>query len=297
MRTRDLTDLVLLASIWGASYLFMRVATPEFGAIALIEVRVLVAAVVLMPFFLAREKLYSVLQYWREFLIVGAMNSAIPFCLIAYATLQLSAGYAGVLNASAPLFGAVIAVIWLGEYLDGSRRVGLALGFLGVFVLAWPEIDSSPGPATMAVAAVILAASCYGWCASYMRLHTGHIETLTKVTGSMVGASILLAPPAIWTWPENSISVQSWLAVAALGAVCTGVAYLLYFRLISSIGASQAISVTYMVPAFAVLWGMLFLDEQVTLLMLIGSAVILGGTALATGAFSLARFRPTGRDT
>ena len=297
MQTRDITDLILLASIWGASYLFMRVAAPEFGAIALIEIRVLVAALVLLPFLLARTKLSSILPYWRELLIVGAMNSAIPFCLIAYATLHLSAGYAGVLNAGAPLFGAVIAVIWLGEQLDASLRVGFVLGFLGVFVLAWPEIDANLGPSTLAVLAAILAAACYGWAASYTRLYTAHIETLAKVTGSMAGASIVLAPFAIMTWPDTPISAKSWMSVAALGAICTGVAYLLYFRLISSIGPSQAISVTYMVPAFAVLWGMLFLDEQITAPMLIGSAIILGGTALATGALSLSRTDVRGSDT
>lgn len=287
MQTRDRTDLVLLASIWGASYLFMRMSSAEFGPVALIAARVVIAALVLLPFFLRQSRTAVALQHWRQLLVVGAMNCALPFCLIAYSTLHLSAGLAGVINASAPLFGAIIASVWLGEHLDGSRRVGLFIGFLGVMVLAWPTANTAPNSSTLAVLAALLAAACYGWGASYTRRHASHIDTLTAVTGSMLGASLVLLPFAVFMWPTTAISVSSWLAVIGLGAVCTGLAYLLYFRLISRIGPSGAISVTYLVPAFAVLWGMLFLGETITTSMVVGSVIILSGTALATGAMRL----------
>ncbi|MFT5484068.1 MAG: drug/metabolite transporter (DMT)-like permease [Halieaceae bacterium] len=280
MQLRDFIDLLTLAALWGASYLFMKVAVPEFGPFAMVEMRVLAAALLFLPVLIWRRGIATVVDNWRPLLIVGAMNSAIPFCFIAYGALHVSAGFAGMVNASTPLFGAVVAAIWLRERLGLVRIVGLFVGFVGVTILVWGKLDGNFTASTTAVLAMLMAAACYGWSASYMRLKIAHLDGFTAVTGSMFGAALLFMPVAIWFWPEQAVSAKSWVAVAILGGVCTGLAYLLYFRLIARLGPIRAISVTFMVPMFALVWGRLFLGETFTVSMIAGGAIILCGTAL-----------------
>ena len=291
MKTRDIFELLLLAALWGASFLFMRVATPEFGPVALIEIRVVIAALFLLPILAVRTGIGALKAHWGHVFAVGALNSAFPFCLLAFSTLYLTGGFAAIVNATSPLFAGIVAWFWLGDKLNSSRIAGLVIGFGGVVILVWNKISFQLDGAALAIPAAILASLFYGVAANYTKKNLSSANSLAVATGSQIGASILLLPGAILLWPENSISAQAWASVIVMGIASTGIAYILYFRLIAHVGPAKAITVTFLVPAFAVLWGAIFIDEHLTTNMVFGSAVILTGTALATGLIALRKSR------
>jgi len=280
---RDGLDLLVLAAVWGGSFLFMRIAVPEFGPAALMELRVGLAALVLLPVALARGRLAVLARHWPAILLVGAFNAAVPFLLYAYAAQSLGAGFLSVANASAPVWGAVIGWAWLKDRLPAMRLVGLAFGMVGIVVLVWDKLDFSDGGTGPAVLAAVCAPVFYGIAANATKRYLSGVDALANATGSMLAASLLLLPLAVWQWPAQPVSVQAWTATVLLAVLCTGAAYVLFFRLIASVGPTGAVSVTFLVPVFGVLWGMVFLDETVTLRMLAGAGTILAGTALALG--------------
>lgn len=277
---RDLAELGLLGAIWGGSFLLMRVAAPEFGPLALIELRVAIAAAVLAAAAAACGELRALRRHAGPLLLVGAINSAIPFALFAFATLTLPAGDAAVLNSTAPLFAALVALLWLRERLARPQALGLLLGFAGVVLLVWPKLALDAD--RLAIGAGLLAALGYGIAAHYSKRRLAGVAPLAISAGSQIGASLLLLPFAVWAWPDAPPSTTAWLCAAALGVLCTGLAYLLYFRLIARLGAGRALAVTYLIPAFGMLWGFLFLGEPITPGMLLGGAVVLLGIALVT---------------
>ncbi|HKX44112.1 MAG TPA: DMT family transporter [Burkholderiaceae bacterium] len=287
MRRRDLAELLLLASLWGASFLFMRMGAAQFGPLPLAWVRVTGAVLVLLPVLALNGETAALKAHWRKIALVGITNSALPFALFAYALLTITGSLAAVFNAATPLFGAVIAWGWLKNRLDAPRVAGLVIGFAGVFWLAWDKASFKGDPdsvkATLAVGASLLAALSYGFSANYTKKHTGDVPPMALATGSQISAAVVLAVPALWSWPATMPSAAPWLAAVALAVLCTGIAYILYFRLIANAGAANALSVTFLVPVFAVIWGALFLAEVPTHTMLASCAVILFGTALTTG--------------
>lgn len=290
MRSRDLVDLVALGFLWGASFLFMRIAGPEFGAFALAEVRVVIAALVLLPMLLARGQGSELTGNWIPLGILGIHNTALPFFLFTWATLYLSAGVSGILNATAPIFTAIVAWVWLGEKLTISRSAGLLVGIVGVWLLVGNKVGASMGNTTLAVIAALGGSFLYGIGGNFTRRYASHVKSLAVATGSQVGAALVLFPIAVLTWPDTPISLTAWAAAIAMGLFSTALAYILYFRLIANTGPTNAITVTYLIPLFAMLLGALVIDEPVTASMVAGCAVILLGTALATGLLRL----PTG---
>lgn len=288
MNVRGASELVFLAAIWGSSFLFMRVAAPEFGPLALIAVRVTVAAVFLTSVLVAQRGLAELRGRWLDFALVGALNSAIPFTLFAFATLSLPAGYSSVLNATVPLFGAVLGFVWLGERLARLRVLGLALGFGGVIGLVWQKLALA-GDRT-AVAAGLAAAVLYALSAHVARRRLHDVAPLAIAAKSQIAASLLLAPFALANLPDHVPTLRAWGFAAVLGVVCTGLAYVLYFRLLAAVGASRSMTVTYLIPLFGILWGAQFLDEPLAANMLAGGAAILLGVALVVrGAGTPAR--------
>jgi drug/metabolite transporter (DMT)-like permease len=287
MSRRSLFDLFVLGALWGAAFLFMRMATAEFGPAPLVFIRVAGASVMLMPLLLLRGELPALRQHWRVLALVGVINSALPFFLFMVAALVLNAGLMAVFNATAPIWGAIVAWAWLGDKPAKSRMLGLAIGVLGVVFLSWGKADFKAGdqgisPA-VGIAACIAAAMLYGVAANVSRKHLVGVPPMAMAAGTQLSAAVVMLLPALWTWPSRMPSTTGWAAAAALAVGCTGLAYVLFFRLIAHAGATNAISVTFLIPAYAMLWGWLFLDEQPTGTMLIGCAVILLGTALATG--------------
>ena len=274
MRSRDLVDLVALGFLWGASFLFMRIAGPEFGAFALVEVRVVIAALVLLPMLLARGQGSELTGNWRPLGILGIHNTALPFLLFTWATLYLSAGTSAILNATAPIFAAVIAWAWLGEKLTISRAGGLLVGIVGVWLLVGDKIGASVGNTMLAVIAALGGSFLYGIGGNFTRRYASHIKPLAVATGSQAGAALVLLPVAILTWPDSSISPTAWAAAIVMGLFSTALAYILYFRLIANTGPTNAITVTYLIPLFAMVLGALVIDEPITASMAVGCAVI-----------------------
>jgi drug/metabolite transporter (DMT)-like permease len=296
MRFSDVVDLLVLSALWGASFIFMRIAAPELGPVVLGFLRAVIAALFLLPFLLLRVGTAELKMHWKKLAMVGILNSAIPFFLLAFATLSLSGGFASIVNATAPLWAAVIAWIWLSEKLDGSRTAGLIIGFAGVVVLVWNKAGIDLPGVFLAVLAAISAAFFYGLGANFTKRYMQGINTLVVAAGSMVAAAIVLLPGAMLYWPSDPVSTRAWVAITIMGIASTGIAYVLYFRLIVNVGPAKAITVTYLVPGFAVIWGAMFIDEKLTMNMVIGCAIILTGTALATGMLSLGRSSAASED-
>ncbi|MET0555738.1 MAG: DMT family transporter [Vicinamibacteria bacterium] len=276
----DVARLVVLAAIWGASFLFMRVAAPPLGPIATADLRVVLASVTLLAWlrFAGIELRWR--EHWRFYLVVGLITSALPFALWAFSALHLPASYLVVLNATSPIFGALVAALWLGDRLTARVAFGLAAGVAGVAMLVgFGPLRPSP-MILWAIAAGAVAALCYAIAAAYMKRRSARVDAAAVATGSQLGASLalapLLAPLPPFAWPTPG----EWAAVVLLGVLCTGIAYLLYFRLIADVGPTRALTVTFLIPAFGMLWGALFLGEAITPTMAAGCGLVLVGTAL-----------------
>ena len=287
LKLTELGELIALGAIWGASFLFMRTATPEFGAIALVVLRTGIAALVLFPALLMARKYLDLKQHWWAILVVGLINTAIPFTLFSYATVHLGAGFGSILNATAPMFGAVIAFIWLKDSLSNMAIIGLFVGFCGVAVISAERSGIELELAWLPIGAALAATCAYGLAACFTKKHLGGVSTLAIATGSQAFAALALIPLVFFNLPEKMPSTSAWLQVLTLGVLCTAVAYILYFRLIANIGAARAITVAYLVPVFGVLWGIIFLGEVLTPMMILGASLILVGVAMTTGLIKL----------
>ena len=230
---------------------------------------------------------------WRPIFVVGLLNSAIPFACFAFALLAITTGLSAILNATVPLFGAVVAWLWLKDRPTHSRILGLVIGFGGVAMLAWDQATFKPDASGIApgwaVLACLLATVCYAIAASATKRYLGGLPALVTAAGSQIAATAALALPTIWLWPARLPSVHAWLGLVMVGVACTGIAYVLYFRLIEHAGPARALAVTFVVPVFAVIYGAVFLGESVTGWMLFCGAVIVCGTALSTGLLALRR--------
>ena len=288
-----LGQFIALAAIWGSSFMFMRIGAHEFGALPAAGLRVTIAALFLLPLPLARGLGPQLAQHWKKVLFVGVFNSAIPFVCFTFALLSISTGLSAILNAGVPLFGALVAWVWLKDRPHGLRVLGLLIGFAGVALLAWDKASFKPDASGLssgwAVLACLLACLCYALAASYTKRYLGGLPALVTATGSQLGATLSLALPTLWLWPQQNPGTGAWLALLALGVLCTGVAYILYFWLIETIGPARALTVTFVLPVFAVVYGLLFLGETVSLWMLLCAAIIICGTALSADLIKLRR--------
>ena len=276
MRPADTARLVALAAIWGASFLFMRIVAPALGPVVTAELRTLIAGIALALYFTLVGLSAEWRRFGRHYVVVGILSSALPFLLWAYAALSLPAGLLSVLNATAPMFGAVCSAVLLGERLSARRIAGLVVGVLGVALLSRPEAGAALH--YPAIAGALAACFCYGLVATYIKRWASQVPSRSMAAGSQLAAGILLTP-LIPLWPPMAAPTPLVVAsILALGLVCSAIAYLLYFRLIADIGATGALTVTYLIPVFGVLWGVLFLGETVSLSMLAGAVLVVLGT-------------------
>ncbi len=284
MRPRDVFDLVILGAIWGGAFPLLRIAAPEFGSVPLVFVRVVVASVVLV---IVARGFARMREHAGQLLFLGLLNTAVPFALFAFATLYVTAGLAALLNSTTPMFGALVSYLWLGERLTFLRVLGIVIGFAGVGSIVWGQIGTHAEGAALGVAAGLLASAMYGVAANVARKKLATLDAQTVSAGSVVSATVALLPLAIIRWPSEAPSPAAWASAVVLGLVCTALAYLMYFRLIRNTGPSKAVTVTFLIPLFGILWGALFLDEPVTPALIGSCALILAGTALATGLVRL----------
>lgn len=279
-------EFLLLAALWGSSFLFMREGAHEFGPFPTAWVRVTLAALILTPVLVWRREVPVLVVHWRKAMSAGVLNAGIPFACYAYALMHINTGLTSILNATTPLFGALIAWFWLGDKLNATRALGLALGFTGVVLLASDVpggISFKEGGSGLAVAACLVATLCYGISGSFTKRHLQNVPSLVTTTGSLWGASLGLGIPALLAWPNQSPSLHAWAALGIAGLMCTALAYVLFFRLMTRTGPARAMTVTYLIPVFANLLGVIFLDEVVTHWMMGCAVVIVAGTALASG--------------
>ncbi|HMS26696.1 MAG TPA: DMT family transporter [Burkholderiaceae bacterium] len=284
-------EFIVLAAIWGASFLFTRIGALEFGALPTAFVRVLVASLFLLPILLWSGHWNAFKKNAASIMFVGLLNSGIPFALYAYAVLSISTGLSAILNATVPLFGAIVAWVWLKDKPSHSRILGLFIGFVGVALLAGDKASFKPGGTGWAILACLLATSCYAIAASYTKRYLMGVPPMATATGSQIGAALGLALPAVWLWPTQAPSMHAWGAMAIVAIFCTGIAYVLYFRLIEAAGPSRTLTVTFMIPVFAIVYGAIFLGEELTWWMILCGCIIICGTALATGLVKLKAFR------
>lgn len=289
MTKRDGFDLLALGAIWGAAFMFIRIAVPHFGPIALVEVRVVLAALVIVAMLALRGRMGEFKGRWKAFAIIGALNTAVPFALFAYATRTIPAGFAAVLNSSTPLWGAVIGRAVFGERLGVDRTIGLLVGFCGVVILVVPKLTVGGG--ALAIGAALGGAALYAMAAHLTRRLLPGVSSLAISGGSLVASAAMLALPALWLRPTVMPPMSAWWSVIALALAGTALGYILYFRLLESVGATGAMAVTYLIPLFGMVWGWMFLDEVATSTMLVGCGCILAGVAVTTGMLSRWRTR------
>lgn len=274
-------ELVLLAAVWGISFMFQRVAAPEFGTTPLSELRLAFGAIVLLPFLWRQRRAFPP-GIWPKIVMVGAINSAVPFALFAWAAQNAPAGISAITNAMAVLFTALVGFMFFGERI-GIRRAGaLMVGFAGVVVLASGK--TAGASLGWAVAAGCAAAFLYGVGVHLLRRYFSGLPQAALAAATLGTSALLMLPFAIVQWPTTPVSMEAWLSAGLLGVVCTGLAYAIYYRLVQRIGASRAVTVTYLVPLFAVGWAWWLLDEPLTLSMGVAGLLILGSVAISQNA-------------
>ncbi|MFB9286805.1 DMT family transporter [Pseudoduganella plicata] len=282
MSTANLLRLFLLAAIWGGSFLFMRIAAPVLGPGWLIELRVVFAALFLAAIALMLKKSLDLRRYWKHYAILGLFNAAIPFVLFAYAAKTLSASLLSVLNATAPMWAALIAAVWQRQMVTPRVLLGLVLGTAGVALLVGTDRLSTQDGALLAIGAALLAPFNYGIATVYAKSAPA-VEPFSNAHGSMWAGAVLTLP-ALFMFPQPAMPSTGILGAAiALGVLCSGVAYLLYYGLVRDVGPTSALTVTFLAPLFGILWGTVFLQEAVGWTTLAGAGIVIAGTILVTG--------------
>ncbi|OFA31974.1 hypothetical protein BAE46_06955 [Glaciecola punicea] len=292
MRMQDFLELLLLGAIWGSSFMLIKWAAPEFGIFALVEVRAIGATILLIPFVFLKGQQQDLFKYWPQLLVVGLLNTAIPFCLFNYSLLHIEAGLAAILNGTAPMFGMLVAYLFLKETIGWVGLVGVLMGFAGVVLISYAQATNA-NASVWPVLAILLATLCYGIVASYLKHSMSHVKPFAIAGGSQFFAALVLAPFALMNLPETMPSSRALTSALLLSFVCTGFAYVLYFDLIAKIGPSRALTVGYLVPLFGVLWGYIILNESLTIKELAGGALVIIGVMLATNIFSRFKRKPS----
>lgn len=273
-------ELGLLGAIWGASFLFMRIAADDFGPAPLVALRLGLGSLVLLPF-LWRARARFPARLWPKLALIGAINSALPFLLFAWGAQRAPAGVGAIANAMTVLFTALVGFLFFGERIGTRRAVALLAGFAGVVVLASGKVAGmSVG---WAAAAGALASLSYGLGINLVRRHLTGLPPAAVASATLGSAALLVLPFALATWPETPVPAASWWSAVALGVLCTGAAFVMYYRLIARIGASRASTVTYLIPLFGVGWAWMLLGEPLTWTMAVAGALILGSVAFSQG--------------
>ena len=288
---RDISELIFLSAIWGSSFLFLRLTSPVFGPIFLIEMRVLSGLAVLLPLVLFLGKLAEFQKHWKMIAAVSLMNMAIPFCFFAFSAVYIGAGLLSIINATVPIFSACVAYVVYQERLSRSSLLGLLIGFLGVVVLMFNPGESFGSSGWLAILSSLFACLLYGAAINLTVNNLQGITGLTITAGGLFVSSAVLLPFAFWARPEVFPVGNIWWSVFALGIVCTGFGFVMFYRLIDRIGAGRAIMTTYLIPVFSILWGNIFLGESVTLIMVVGCILVLLGVGLTTKKSNIDKVR------
>lgn len=280
----------MLSALWGGSYLFMRLAIVSLSPFVIAEFRLFIASIFLGILLLCknswRQYLYLPRRLWPKLLFIAIFNAALPFTVIAYAIQFINAGTGAILNSTSPLWSALIATIWFKDRLTFSRILGLFVGFIGVVFLMWGKASLGSTGTGLAILAAMVGTLSYGISTNFLKHYAQGLHPLTVTFWSLFISFLLLLVPASLTFDFESITVLALLGVIGLGVLSTAIANILFFGLAERISPTIAITVTFLVPVFSMLWGDLFLQEHVTLRMLLGALIVLVGTALVLGLIS-----------
>jgi drug/metabolite transporter (DMT)-like permease len=282
MNRTAFAQLLCLGALWGAAFMFMRIAVPEFGAFALAGARIAMAAVaMLLLVFILREPTH-LKTHWKKYFVIGGINTALPFIAYSFAALHIPAGYSAIANSTTPIWVAIIGGFWFKEKLLWTKWLGIAFAFTGVIALVGLQPIATTPVVIVAMLLCLGSAAMYATASYLIKRYLFDVSGIAGATGMVWGSLMWLSAPALWAAPAAMPSTKAWFAVAALALGCTALAYVLFFHLIKTIGPQRASSVAFLFPAFAALWGWLFLDEPITINMWIGMALVFAGTALVS---------------
>lgn len=287
--------LLTLAAVWGASFLFIAIAVDDLGAVGVSEGRVVLAVIGLVAYAAAVRRLPALRARWRGYLLLGTINAALPFFLISAAEETIPASLAAIVNATAPLFSALGAAIWLAQPMGRRNAAGLGLGVAGVALVVGLAPVHLGVTTLLAVGASLTAAAAYAVGGHLVKLRFAGETPLALAIGQQVAAMAVLLPFLAVIPPRHVPGTGTVWAIVGLGLACTALAYILYFRLIAELGATGALTVTYLVPVFGVLWAALFRGEHITGGMIAGAVVVMAGVLLVTSR-NTSRFRLSGRE-
>ena len=266
--------ITILGAVWGSAFMFIKIATPELGPIALVNIRLAVAGLIFIPFLLQEKYLKHFRSNLKNILVLSIVNTALPFSLFAYASLESSSNMLSILNGTTAIMAVVISTIWLKVKLNLFQIIGVFVGLFGIVVLANPD---NVYISTKATIFCLGAAFCYALSANYIQKFAYKTNTIVLIGWSLVLASIFLLPLTICNLPSQFPSNNAIFSILWLGVISTGIAFLGYVRLIEKVGAVKTATVTYFIPVFGVIWGYVFLDEPITIQILIGMILILTG--------------------
>lgn len=286
MSLLQLGALTLLGAIWGASFIFIRIAVEPFGPIFLMLIRVALAGILLFGFAKFNGAKLNIRPHWRKFLVLGALSSAIPFTLIGWAELTITGSMAAILNSTTPLFAAGVAAVFLGERLTIYKIIGAVMGIIGVSFIVGGSPITFDTMFILATLASLGAAFCYALGGVFAKRAFVGVDNMSMSTGQMIGATAILMPVSVINIPHEVPPTHAILALLGLAIFATAIAYRLYFYLIISAGPTKALTVTLLVPVFGVIWGALLLNEPISSGMLMGLVIILLSVGLVTGMIS-----------
>ncbi len=279
MSRQDTLRLLLLSAIWGASFIFIRLLAPVLGPVVTVEARLFIAGAILLGYFALIRLDVQWRLYWRHYLVLGLLNSGIPFLLFAFAALHMPAGYSAILNAATPMFGAILGVYVLREALTRRKVLGLCMGALGVVLIVQVGAVQYSLWFFLAALACIMGTFCYALAAVYLQKYAKHLNPLAVAGATQWSIGLLFLPLALAFPPRMAVTWAATAHLLALAVLCSVVAYVMFYRLTATIG-TRVLTVTYLIPMFAMIWAWLFLGEPMTWVMLAGGALIMLGTAL-----------------
>ena len=282
MRAGDVGRLVALAAIWGAAFIFLRVAAPVLGPAWTSELRVLLGGLVLLAWLRLNGFDPGLRRYARSYLLLGSVTIALPFTLYAFASMHAPASLLSIVNATAPIFGLTWSAAFGDERITPRKAAGLVLGMAGVALIAQPSGIAMGPQLGWAIAAALGACCAYGATGVLVKRLSEGASARGMAAGNQLAAALVLLPLLLVMPPNAPPSALVIANVLGLALLASGVAFVLYFRLIADVGATRALTVTYLIPLFGVFWGWLFLGEALPASALGGGALILGGTVLVT---------------
>ena len=281
MELKDWILLTALAAIWGSAFMFIKISAVVFGPILLVTLRLLIAGLVFMPFLLRESKRQLFKPYFPSILIIAIVSNAVPFSMFAYASLGATSNMLGILNGTTAFLTTVIAYFWLKEFVTSKQIIGLILGFIGVLILVNPSNGSTTFIASMCA---MIGSLCYAFNAVYLQKYHSNSDKIVLIGWSMLFGGLFMIPLASLNLPNAMPDINSILALLWLAVISTGLGYLAYVRLIDKIGAVKTATLTYLLPVFSIIWGAIFLQEKITLIILGGFIFVMMGMYFANSS-------------